>query len=129
MKSRIAVIVLFMVMSVAAYAKAPNLECEKAFDRAFLKNPSISLYTSTHPTSYYRSITVSGDKNMVKQILEWAEIDRKRAFNAIDSSGGEFKRGIVLNIENNECLINIGIKVLDEGSCTMFVEGEPDAFK
>ncbi len=129
MKSRIVIAIIFLLMGLMASAKAPDLQCEKAFDRALLKNPSVSMQISNHPLSYYRRVSVSGDKAMVKRIIAWVEADSKKAFGSVDSSDDEFHRSLILNIDNDGKTINVGLKVLSEDTCTLFVEGVPEAFK
>jgi len=120
--------IILALFSLAAFAKAPNLNVEKLFDGSYNSNPSVSIFISKAPEKYFRGCTVSENHDIVKKIVKLYEKDLKRAQRSQDlaSNGSKFSS---MTIINNGQEIYIGLSMEQNNGCYLFISGPLEAFK
>ena len=118
-----------MIMAIAAQAKPPRLACEKLFSHPFKEKNGYEMVTKKSEESYYRRITTT-DKKLIEEAKKLVEADSKRADNMVSGYEAATKLNhIILNIENNGKIINVGFWWRDSGYMDLFVEGPMAAFR
>ncbi|MCM1518357.1 MAG: hypothetical protein NC117_06935 [Pseudoflavonifractor sp.] len=119
---------LFSILSIAAFAKAPNLHVEKMFDGSYNANKSVSLNVSRTPAKYFRGCTVTNNASLVKNVTQLFEKDLPRATRSQDltNSGTQFRSMVIIN---NDEEIYIGLSYDANNGCYLFISGPQNAFK
>lgn len=127
MKKYILIIILSLV-SLSAFAKAPNLHVEQMFDGSYNTNPSVSINISKNQEKYFRGCTVSDNKSILNKIEKLFEKDLPRAIHSQDliSNGERFRS---MKILNNGSEIYIGLSYDSNNGCYLFINGPLNAFK
>ncbi len=125
MKKCLIVLIFAVVAVVSAAAACPNLECVAFFGDKYRGDPTTKVVVVNSTGNYFRSIKVHDNEKLVKQIKKAVANDRRHAVNSTESYTSE-KTSVILNLPDN---ISIGFTQKDPGSCTLFVQGAPDAFK
>lgn len=121
-------IILLSVVSLSAFAKAPNLNVEKMFYGSYNSHPSVSLNVSRTPQKYFRGCTVTNNKSILNKITQLFEKDLPKATRSQDLiSGGTRFRSIV--IVNNGEEIYVGLSYDANDGCYLFISGPLKAFK
>lgn len=119
---------LFSVISMAAFAKAPDLHVEKIFDGSYNSNKSVSLNVSRTPAKYFRGCTVTNNASIVSKVSQLFDKDLPRATRSQDltTNGTQFRSMVIIN--NGE-EIYIGLSYDENNGCYIFISGPQDAFK
>lgn len=125
---RILFIALCMVMSLAAMAKAPNLNVEKLFDGSYNSNKSVSLHFSKSQGKYFRGFTVRSNAALVKKVETLFKKDCKKAASSQDfiNAGQKYSS---MKVVNNGQEINIGLSYEGSDDCYLFITGPTSAFE
>ncbi|MBJ2167859.1 MAG: hypothetical protein JFR24_08350 [Muribaculaceae bacterium] len=122
MKRLISILLATMCMTVCCLAAGSGLACEQFFGDEYriLKNVDITIVNDNN--NHYHSISVKGDRALVKKIRKAVETDRKKAYNSVEN----YRNGqcsLVLNILLGNKLWNIGFEEKGGGhSCTMYLQ-------
>lgn len=116
------------VLSVAAYAKAPNLAVEKLFDGRYSKTAGISSTVYKNNGKYYRGLTIENNPRVIKAIADAMNADAPRASHYSDhqEKDGQYT---VIKILNNGETIFIGLQRDNTGGGFFFIQGKESAFK
>ena len=127
MKKYILIIILSLV-SLTAFAKAPNLHVEQMFNGSYNTNPSISINMSKSPEKYFRGCTVTNNKSILNKVEKLFEKDLPRATRQQDiiSNGTRFQSMVIIN--NGE-EIYVGLSYDANNGCYLFISGPLKAFK
>ena len=127
MKRYILIIILSMV-SLAASAKAPDLNVEQMFDGTYNTNPSISLNISKSEDKYFRGCTVTRNKEILDKVSTLFEEDLPKASRSQDiiANGTRFRS---MTIMNNGEEIYVGLSYDTNNGCYLFISGPLKAFK
>lgn len=127
MKKYILIIFLSLI-SLSAFAKAPDLHVEQMFNGSYNTNPSVSLNISKNQKKYFRGCTVTNNKSLLKIIEQLFEKDLPRAshFQDLISNGERYRSMKVLS--NGE-EIYIGLSYDSNNGCYLFISGPLEAFK
>lgn len=127
MKKYILIIILSLV-SLTAFAKAPNLHVEQMFNGSYNTNPSISINMSKSPEKYFRGCTVTNNKFILNKVEKLFEKDLPRATRQQDiiSNGTRFQSMVIIN--NGE-EIYVGLSYDANNGCYLFISGPLKAFK
>lgn len=127
MKKYILIIILSLV-SLSAFAKAPNLHVEQMFNGSYNTNPSISINMSKSPEKYFRGCTVTNNKSILNKVEKLFEKDLPRATRQQDiiSNGTRFQSMVIIN--NGE-EIYVGLSYDANNGCYLFISGPLKAFK
>ncbi len=122
------IIILLSLVSLTAWAKAPNLHVESMFDGSYNSNRNVSLNVYRTPENFFRGCTVTDDKALVKKITQLFEKDLPRASHSqeIINNGSSYRSMVVMN--NNE-EIYIGLSFDNNNGCYLFINGPASAFK
>lgn len=122
--------ITLMLLTAAVCRAASPLESEKIFDRDDLRTEGHSIVKVSNPSNYFRSITAENDKKLLKDVKKAIEQDRKQAFNVVERYDGDSDEDyIILNINKNEYVVNIGFYWNDNGYVRLFIQSDPRAFK
>ncbi|MCM1071592.1 MAG: hypothetical protein NC301_08705 [Bacteroides sp.] len=116
------------ILSVAAYAKAPNLTVEKLFDGRYNKTAGVSSTVYKNNGKYYRGLTVENNAKVLKSIADALKTDAPRATHYSDhqEKDGQYTSMKVLN--NGETIF-IGLQRDNNGGGFFFIQGAESAFK
>lgn len=127
MKKYILIIILSLV-SLSAFAKAPNLHVEQMFNGSYNTNPSVSINMSKSPEKYFRGCTVTNNKSILNKVEKLFEKDLPRAARQQDiiSNGTRFQSMVIIN--NGE-EIYVGLSYDANNGCYLFISGPLKAFK
>lgn len=127
MKKYILIIIISLV-SLSAFAKAPNLHVEQMFNGSYNTNPSISINMSKSPEKYFRGCTVTNNKSILNKVEKLFEKDLPRATRQQDiiSNGTRFQSMVIIN--NGE-EIYVGLSYDANNGCYLFISGPLKAFK
>ena len=127
MKKYILIIIISLV-SLSAFAKAPNLYVEQMFNGSYNTNPSISINMSKSPEKYFRGCTVTNNKSILNKVEKLFEKDLPRATRQQDiiSNGTRFQSMVIIN--NGE-EIYVGLSYDANNGCYLFISGPLKAFK
>lgn len=125
---RLAIFIAITVLSVAAYAKAPDLTVEKLFDGRYSKTAGVSSTIYKNNGKYYRGLTIENNPNVLKAIADAMKADAPRASHYSDhqEKDGQYTSMKVLN--NGE-IIFIGLQRNNNGGGFFFIQGNEAAFK
>ena len=127
---RILALTLLVVATIVCRAASPNLACEKIFERKDLRAEGRDLVKITQPSNYFRSVTAENDKKLQKDILAAIEQGKKKSCNIVERYNGDGNEDhVILNIENNGCIISIGCYWTEQGYVRLFIQADPEAFK
>jgi len=127
MKKYILIIFLSLV-SLSAFAKAPNLHVEKMFNGSYNTNQSVSINISKSPEKYFRGCTVTNNKSLLSKVQKLFDKDLPRATRQQDliSNGTRFQSMVIIN--NGE-EIYVGLSYDANNGCYLFISGPLKAFK
>lgn len=127
MKKYILIIILSLV-SLSAFAKAPNLHVEQMFNGSYNANPSVSINMSKSPEKYFRGCTVTNNKSILNKVEKLFEKDLPRATRQQDiiANGTRFQSMVIIN--NGE-EIYVGLSYDANNGCYLFISGPLKAFK
>jgi len=125
---RLAIFIAITILSVAAYAKVPNLTVEKLFDGRYSKTAGVSSTIYKNNGKYYRGLTIENNPNVLKAIADAMKADMPRAFHYSDhqEKDGHYTSMKVLN--NGEPIF-IGLQRDNKGGGFFFIQGIESAFK
>ncbi len=127
MKKYILIIILSLI-SLSAFAKAPNLYVEQLFNGAYNNNPSVSLNIIKSQDKFFRGCTVTNNKALVEKVTQLFDKDLPQATTTQDIiSDGTRYRSII--IKNNGEEIYIGLSYDGNNGCYLFITGILKAFK
>lgn len=127
MKKYISIIV-FLLVSLCAFAKAPNLHVEQMFNGSYITDKSVSINVSKSQEKYFRGCTVTNNESLLNKVAQLFEKDLPQATRSQDiiSDGTRFRSMIILN---NGKEIYIGLSYDANNGCYLFISGPLDAFK
>ncbi len=122
------IIILFSLVSLSAFAKAPNLHVEQMFNGSYNNNPSISINMSKSPEKYFRGCTITNNKSLLDKIEKLYEKDLPEAIRSQDiiANGTRYQSMVIIN--NGE-EIYIGLSYDSNNGCYLFISGPLKAFK
>lgn len=125
---KIILLLIFSIISIASFAKAPNLHVEQMFNGSYNSNPSISLNISKSPEKYFRGCTVTNNKSILNKVVKLFEKDLPKEARSQDliSDGTRFRSMIIIN--NGE-EIYVGLSYDANNGCYLFISGPLKAFK
>lgn len=129
MKKSLITFIFIIVATMASHAAPPRLACETLFSDTGIRNENTEIMISKAPDNYYRAISVTGDPKLVKLMEQKVFADRERAFNTSEKYTGKDTYSIILNIENNDHVINIGFTRYSDSDAKLFVQSELAAFQ
>lgn len=121
------VILIFLLSSVAAMAKAPHLAVEQLFDGRYNKEKSVRTSISRADGIYYRSLHITNNPAIIKIIENALRKDDQRASKSFEQEG-EGGRYISLKIVNNGEIIDVGLQQYN-GTAFFFIKGKEEAFR
>lgn len=121
------VIVIFLLTSIAAYAKPPQLAVEQLFDGRYNKEKTVRTSISKADGIYYRSLHITNNSGIIKIIENALRKDSHRASKSFEQEG-EGGRYTSLKIVNNGETIDIGLQQYN-GNAFFFIKGKIEAFK
>lgn len=121
-------ILFFILSSITAFAKSPNLNVEKMFDESYISNQNVSINISRTPEKYFRGCTITDNASLVKTITKLFEKDLPKAVRSQDltNNGSRFRSMIIIN---NDEEIYIGLSYNGNDGCYLFISGPQNAFK
>ncbi len=125
---RLVTFIAIAILSVAAYAKAPNLAVEKLFDGRYNKTAGVSSHVYKNNGRYYRSLTVENNPKVLKAIAETIKADAPKASHYSDHQDKEGQYTSI-QIRNNGETIFIGLQKDNKGGGYFFIQGSESAFK
>lgn len=122
------IIILFSLVSLSAFAKAPNLHVEQMFNGSYNNNPSVSINMSKSPEKYFRGCTITNNKSLLDKIEKLYEKDLPKAIRSQDiiANGTRYQSMVIIN--NGE-EIYIGLSYDSNNGCYLFISGPLKAFK
>lgn len=120
-------ILIFILSSVAAFAKPPQLAAERLFDGRYNKEKTVRTSISKSDGIYYRSLHITNNPGIIKIIETALSKDRQRATKSFEQEG-EGGRYTSLKIVNNGETIDIGLQQYN-GNAFFFIKGKEKAFK
>lgn len=125
---RLVTILAITILSVAAYAKAPNLTVEKLFDGRYNKTAGVSSTVYKNNGKYYRGLTVENNSIVIKAIADAMKTDAPRASHYSDhqEKDGQYTS---MKVVNNGETIFIGLQRDNKGGGFFFIQGNESAFK
>lgn len=120
--------IIFSLVTLAAFAKAPNLNVEKMFDGSYNSNPSVSTNISRTPDKYFRGFTVTNNSGLTDKVTKLFDKDLPKATRSQDlnNGGSRFRSMIIIN--NGE-EIYVGLSYDQSNGCYLFISGPQKAFK
>lgn len=121
-------IILFSMIAITVFAKAPNLHVEQMFNGSYNTNPSVSLKMSKSHEKYFRGCTVTNNKSILFKVENLFEKDLPKATRKQDiiSNGTRFQSMVIMN--NGE-EIYVGLSHDANDGCYLFISGPSQAFK
>lgn len=125
---RLMIFIAITILSVAAYAKAPDLTVEKLFDGRYNKTSGVSSTVYKNNGKYYRGLTIKNNPKVLKSIADAMKTDASRASHYSDhhEQDGQYTSMKVLN--NGETIF-IGLQRDNKGDGFFFIQGNEAAFK
>lgn len=125
---RLAIFISIIILSVYAYAKAPNLTVEKLFDGRYNKTAGVSSTIYKNNGKYYRGLTIENNHKVIQAIADAMNADAPRASHYSDhkEKDGQYTSMKVLN--NGETIF-IGLQRDNKGGGFFFIQGNESAFK
>jgi len=125
---RLVIFIAITVLSIAAYAKTPNLTVEKLFDGRYSKTAGVSSTMYKNNGKYYRGLTIENNPKVLKAIVDAMKADVPRASHYSDhqEKDGQYTSMKVLN--NGETIF-IGLQRDNKGGGFFFIQGNESAFK
>ena len=125
---RLVIFMIMAVLTVAAYAKAPNLTVERLFDGRYNKTTGVSSTVYKNNGKYYRGLTIENNPQVLKAIAEAMKADAPRAthYSEHQEKDGQYTSMKVLN--NGETIF-IGFQQDNKGGGFFFIQGKESAFK
>lgn len=126
MKQLLAVFI-FLLSSIVATAKPPQLTVEKLFDGRYNKEKTVRTSISKADGTYYRSMHITNNPVIIKIIESAIRKDSPRASKSFKQEG-EGGRYFSLKIVNNGETIDIGLQQYN-GNAFFFIKGPEKAFK
>lgn len=131
MKNRLITLIVTLTIAITALAADPQLECMKFFGEKYLRMPDTKVTITSGTDNKFYSISSEDNPTLAKSIEQAVEIDRRRAFNTVESYTDE-KASLILNIQLNNATISVGFSRYyddDDNAVRLFVSGPPEAFK
>lgn len=125
-RSTIILLILFLT-SITVIAKPPHLNVEKLFDGRYNADRSVKTSISRADGTYYRSLHVTANPNIVNTIDNALRSDSSRASKFFEQEGEGGKYTSIRIINNGET-IYIGLQQYN-GSAFFFIKGKEKAFK
>ena len=125
---RLITFIAIAVLSVASYAKAPNLAVEKLFDGRYNKTAGVTSHVYKNNGTYYRSLTVENNPKVLKVIAGTINADAPRASHYSDHQDKE-GHYTSIQVRNNGETIFIGLQRDNKGGGYFFIQGKESAFK
>lgn len=125
---RLLIIIAITILSVAAYAKAPNLSVEKLFDGRYNQTAGVTSTMYKNNGKYYRGLTIENNPRVIMAIADAMKTDAPRASHYSDHQehDGQYTSMKVLN--NGETIF-IGLQRDNKGGGFFFIQGNEAAFK
>lgn len=120
-------IFIFVLTSISAMAKAPQLAVEQLFDGRYNKEKTVRTSISRADGMYYRSLHITNNPEIIKKIENALSKDSPRATKSFEQEG-EGGRYTSLKIINNGETIDIGLQQYN-GNAFFFIKGKEKAFK
>lgn len=120
-------IFIFVLTSISAMAKAPQLAVEQLFDGRYNKEKTVRTSISRADGMYYRSLHITNNPEIIKAIENALRKDSPRATKSFEQEG-EGGRYTSLKIINNGETIDIGLQQYN-GNAFFFIKGKEKAFK
>ena len=124
---RFLLLLSLLLTVLTASAKSPQLSSEKLFDGRYTnkKDVSISIYRGNGV--FFRSISVSDNSDIMREIESEVIKDLPRSTNYSDQMESDF-RYIVMTIQNNGAEIQIGYQRDGDKEVYLFIRGPERAF-
>lgn len=130
MKRSAIFLLLAVIAVITAVAAPPKLACESLFSEKYRTNPHARVSIINSEGNYFRSISVTDDPQLVKEIEKKLAEDRKLATNTVEEYSGGSRYSLILNIPaSKNDIISVGYTRKDEGSAELFVSGASKAFR
>lgn len=120
-------IFIFVLTSISAMAKAPQLAVEQLFDGRYNKEKTVRTSISRADGMYYRSLQITNNPEIIKAIENALRKDSPRATKSFEQEG-EGGKYTSLKIINNGETIDIGLQQYN-GNAFFFIKGKEKAFK
>lgn len=121
---RFLLICLFLSMVAACFASSSSyLACEEIFSRKEVRTPGHKVMSATGDNNYFRSVTATDDRKLVRDVKKLVEKDKKRASSVVEGykNGKEY---IILIIPYNRHDINLGFWWTEKGYIHLFVQSD-----
>ena len=125
---RLVTILAITILSVAAYAKAPNLTVEKLFDGRYNKTAGVSSTVYKNNGKYYRGLTIENNPIVIKAIADAMKTDAPRASHYSDHQEKDGQYTSMKVVSNGETIF-IGLQRDNKGGGFFFIQGNESAFK
>lgn len=125
---RLVILIAITLLSIAAYAKAPDLTVEKLFDGRYNKTAGVSSTVYKNNGKYYRGLTIENNPKVIKAIADAMKADAPRAANYSDHQEEESQYTSMKVLNNGETIF-IGLQRDNKGGGFFFIQGNESAFK
>ena len=125
---RLVILIAITLLSIAAYAKAPDLTVEKLFDGRYNKTAGVSSTVYKNNGKYYRGLTIENNPKVIKAIEDAMKADAPRAANYSDHQEEESQYTSMKVLNNGETIF-IGLQRDNKGGGFFFIQGNESAFK
>lgn len=126
---RYIILIVSLVVSIVAMAKAPNLNVEKLFDGSYNSDKSVSIHISKSKKKYFRGFTVNNNAKLVDKVTDLFKKDAENAETSQDFIENGRPSYSSITVYNNDCKIEIGLSYSSDGGCYLFISGPNEAFK
>ena len=125
---RLVIFMAITILSVSAYAKAPDLIVEKLFDGRYNKTAGVTSTMYKNNGKYYRGLTIENNPKVLKAIADAIKADVPRASSYSDhqEKDGQYTS---MKVINNGEIIFIGLQRDNKGGGFFFIQGKEAAFK
>lgn len=125
---RLVIFIAITILSVSAYAKAPDLIVEKLFDGRYNKTAGVTSTMYKNNGKYYRGLTIENNPKVLKAIADAIKADEPRASSYSDhqEEDGQYTS---MKVINNGEIIFIGLQRDNKGGGFFFIQGNEAAFK
>lgn len=125
---RLVIFMAITILSVSAYAKAPDLIVEKLFDGRYNKTAGVTSTMYKNNGKYYRGLTIENNPKVLKSIADAIKADVSRASSYSDhqEKDGQYTS---MKVINNGEIIFIGLQRDNKGGGFFFIQGKEAAFK
>lgn len=125
---RLVIFIAITILSIAAYAKAPNLAVEKLFDGRYNNTAGVSSTVYKNNGKYYRGLTIEHNPKVIKAIADAMKADAPKSSNYSEhQEGGSLYTS--MKVQNNGETIFIGLQRDNNGGGFFFIQGSESAFK